>query len=126
MKKIIKTEKAPLPIGPYNQAVVINNLVYLAGQIPIDPKTNEMIKGGVPEQTKMIFQNIKAVLEAAGSSLEKIVKATVFLKDMNDFAAMNGVYAEFIKAETAPARSTIQVARLPKDSLVEIEVVAGI
>ena len=126
MKKIIKTEKAPLPIGPYNQAVVINNLVYLAGQIPIDPKTNEMIKGGVPEQTKMIFQNIKAVLEAAGSSLEKIVKATVFLKDMNDFAAMNAVYAQYFKAETAPARSTVQVTRLPKDVLVEIEIVAHI
>ena len=126
MKKIIKTPQAPLPIGPYNQAVVINNLVYLAGQIAIDPKTNQVISGGVPEQTKMIFHNIKNILEAAGSSLDKIVKATVFLKNMNDFAAMNAVYAEFLKAETAPARSTIEVARLPKDALVEIEVVGEV
>ncbi len=124
MKKIIKTSKAPLPIGPYNQAVVVNNLLYTAGQIAIDVKTGEVIKGGVADQTKLVLTHVKNILEDAGSSLEKIVKATVFLKNMNDFAEMNKVYGEFIKPETAPARSTVEVARLPKDVLVEIEVVA--
>ena len=123
-KKIIKTSKAPLPVGPYNQAVMIGHLIFCAGQIPIDPKTNAVCPGGVPEQTKLVIQNIKAVLEEAGSSLSQVVKATVFLKNMNDFAAMNGIYQEFFDAATAPARSTIEVARLPKDVLVEIEVVA--
>ena len=126
MKKIIKTEKAPLPIGPYNQAVNIGNLIYASGQIPIDLKTNNLIEGGVAEQTKLVLTYVKNILEEAGSSLEKVIKATVFLKEMNDFAAMNAVYKEFFKPETAPARSTIQVARLPKDALVEIEVVATI
>ena len=124
MKKIIKTEKAPLPIGPYNQAVNIGNLIYASGQIPIDLKTSNLIEGGVAEQTQLVLGYVKNILEEAGSSLEKVIKATVFLKDMNDFAAMNAVYKEFFKPETAPARSTIQVARLPKDALVEIEVVA--
>ncbi len=125
-KKIIRTEKAPLPIGPYNQAVSINNLVYTAGQIPIDLKTNNICPGGIAEQTRLVILNLKAVLEAAGSSLDKVIKTTVFLKDMNDFAAMNVVYGEFFKAESAPARSTVQVSRLPKDALVEIEAVATI
>ena len=124
MKKIIKTPKAPLPIGPYNQAVVAGNLVFLSGQIPIDPKTGEFVAGGASEQTRQNILNIKNVLEEAGSSLEKVVKATVFLKDLNDFAAMNAVYKEFFDEKIAPARSTIQVAKLPKDALVEIEVVA--
>ena len=125
-KKIIRTERAPLPVGPYNQAVVVNNLVYTAGQIPIDPKTNNLCSGGVTEQTRLVLTNLKAVLEGAGSSLDKIVKTTVFLKNMNDFALMNVVYSEFFDAKTAPARSTIEVARLPKDALVEIEAVAVI
>ncbi len=124
-KKIIKTDKAALPVGPYNQAVVIGNLIYTAGQIPLDPQGN-MVAGGVKEQTEQVIANLKAVLEHAGSSLDKIVKATVFMKDLNDFAGMNEVYGKYFKNETAPARSTLQVARIPKDSLVEIEVVAYI
>jgi len=125
-KKIIKTAKAPLPVGPYNQAVATGNLVYTSGQIPIDPKTNEVCAGGITEQAQLVLKNLKAVLEASGSSLEKIIKNTVFLKNMSDFAAMNAVYKEFFDEKTAPARSTIEVARLPKDVLVEIEAVAAI
>ena len=125
-KKIIKVKNAPQPVGPYNQAVVINNLVYTAGQIPIDPATGELVSGGIAEQTRRVLTNLKAVLEESGSSLDSIIKATVFLKNMNDFAGMNAVYGEFIKTETAPARSTIEVARIPKDSLVEIEAVAEV
>ena len=125
MKKIIKTDKASLPVGPYNQAVSIGNLIYTAGQIPLD-KFGNMVPGTIKEQTKQVLENVKAVIEAGGSSLDKVVKATVFLKDFNDFAGMNEVYGKYFKAENAPARSTIQVARIPKDSLVEIEVVAFI
>ena len=125
-RKVIKTAKAPLPIGPYNQAVVVGHLVYCSGQIPVDPKTNEVCSGGVAEQAQVVLENVKNVLQAAGSSLSQVVKATVFLKDMNDFAAMNKVYAEYFEAANAPARSTIEVARLPKDVLVEIEVVAAV
>jgi 2-iminobutanoate/2-iminopropanoate deaminase len=122
-KNIVRTDKAPLPIGPYNQAVAIGNLVYTSGQIPLD-LTNNVVSGGVTEQTKCVLENLKAVLEGAGSSMANVVKCTVFLKNMGDFAAMNAVYGEYFKAETAPARSTIEVARLPKDVLVEIEAVA--
>ncbi len=125
-KKIIKTDKAPLPVGPYNQAVRMGDFIYTAGQIPLDAKSNQVIEGGITEQTQLVIQHLKSILAAAGSSLEKSVKATVFLKDMNDFAAMNAVYAQHFKAETAPARSTVQVSRLPKDVLVEIELVAHI
>lgn len=122
-KKIIKTNKVALPIGPYNQGVSIGNLIYTAGQIPLD-QTGHMVGGGIKEQTEQVMANLKAVLEAAGSSLDKVVKATVFLKDLNDFAGMNEVYGKYFKSDTAPARSTIQAARIPKDSLVEIEAVA--
>lgn len=124
-KKIIKTDKVSLPIGPYNQAVSIGNLIYTAGQIPLDKQGN-MVAGGIKEQTEQVIQNLIAILTSAGSSLDKVVKVTVFLKDLNDFAFMNEVYAKHFKAETAPARSTIQVSRIPKDSLVEVEVVAYI
>jgi len=124
-KKIIKTDQTSLPIGPYHQAVAIGNLVYTAGQIPLDQQ-GHMVPGGIKEQTGQVLANLKAVLEAAGSSLDKAVKVTVFLKDLNDFVGMNEVYARHFKAETAPARSTVQVARIPKDSLIEIEVVAHI
>lgn len=124
MKKIICSEGAPKPVGPYNQAVRSGNLVFLAGQIPLDPKTGKIRDGGIKEQTAQVMANIKAVLAEAGSSLEKVVKTTVFMKDLKDFAAMNEVYAAHFNVETAPARSTIQVARLPLDALVEIEVVA--
>jgi 2-iminobutanoate/2-iminopropanoate deaminase len=123
-KKIVRPANAPKAVGPYNQAVITGNLVYTAGQIPIDPKTNDICPGGITEQTWQVLTNLRAVLEGAGTSLDNIVKATVFLKNMGDFAGMNAVYAEFIKTETAPARSTIEVARLPKDALVEIEAVA--
>lgn len=123
-KTIIKVKNAPQPVGPYNQAVRVDNLVFTAGQIPIDPKTGELVKGGIAEQTRQVLTNLKAVLEESGSSLDSIIKATVFLKNMNDFPGMNAVYGEFIKTETAPARSTLEVARIPKDSLVEIEAVA--
>ena len=122
-KKIIRTDKAPLPIGPYNQAVVVGNLVYTSGQIPLD-KNGGVVAGGITEQTRSVLENLKAVLEGAGSSIGNVVKTTVFLKNMGDFASMNAVYAEFFEAKTAPARTTVEVARLPKDVLVEIEAVA--
>lgn len=123
-KKIVKAKGAPAPVGPYNQAVIIGNLVYTAGQIPLDPVSGQMVGTNTGEQAQQVLKNLKAVLESAGSSLAKVVKTTVFLKDLNDFNAMNEVYSKFFDAATAPARSTIQVARLPKDSLVEIEAVA--
>jgi 2-iminobutanoate/2-iminopropanoate deaminase len=122
-QKIIKTDKASLPVGPYNQAVAIGNLIFTAGQIPLD-RQGHMVPGGIKEQTEQVIQNLMAVLTQGGSSLEKVVKASVYLKDLNDFAGMNEVYGKYFKSETAPARSTLQVARIPKDSLVEIEVVA--
>ena len=124
-KKIIKTPKAPLPIGPYNQAVVVGKLVYTAGQIAIDPKTNSVHYGSVGEQTKIILDNLEIILQAAKSSLKKVVKTTVYLKTMDDFGSMNAVYEEFFNdTKTAPARSTVEVARLPKDVLVLIDAVA--
>jgi 2-iminobutanoate/2-iminopropanoate deaminase len=122
----VKAKGAPAPVGPYNQAVVIGNLVYTAGQIPLDPVSGQMVGTNAGEQARQVLKNLKVVLAAAGSSLAKVVKTTVFLKDLNDFNAMNEVYAGYFDAANAPARSTIQVARLPKDSLVEIEAVATI
>ncbi len=119
----VKTASAPEAIGPYAQAVKANGFVFTSGQIPLDPATGEMSKGDVKEQTRRVLENLKAVLYAAGTSLDRVVKATVFLADMNDFAAMNEVYAEFFQA-TKPARSTVQAARLPKDARVEIDFVA--
>ncbi len=123
MKKIVKTNQAPAPVGPYNQAVVAGNFVFTAGQIAIDPVSGRLEENDVRKQTRRVIRNLQAVLEAAGSDLSRVVKTTVFLKDMNDFAAMNEVYAEFF-TEDAPARSAVEVARLPKDVLVEIECVA--
>lgn len=122
-KKIIHTDNAPKAIGPYSQAVHTGSMIYTAGQIPLDPATMEFVPGGIEEQTRQVISNLKNVLEASGSSLSKVVKTTVFLKDMNDFAKMNAVYAEFF-SENPPARSTVAVAGLPKGALVEIEVVA--
>ncbi|ANA80779.1 endoribonuclease L-PSP [Paenibacillus vortex V453] len=121
-KNIISTNQAPGAIGPYSQAVEINGLVYTSGQLGLNPETGEFGEG-VQEQTKLSLSNVKAILEAAGTSLEQVVKTTVFLKDMNDFAAVNEVYGSFF-AEPYPARSAVEVARLPKDGLVEIEVIA--
>lgn len=126
MKNAISTPKAPAAIGPYSQAVRIDNLLYTSGQVALDPSTGQLVSGGIAEQTTRALENLKAVLEAAGSSLSAAVKTVVFLKDMNDFAAMNAVYGRYLAPEgvVAPARSTVEVARLPKDALVEIEVIA--
>lgn len=126
MKTAISTSAAPAAIGPYSQAVRIDNLLYTSGQVSLDPTTGQMIAGGIAEQTQRVLENLKAVLESAGSSLSAVVKTVVFLKDMNDFAAMNAVYGRYFAPEgvVAPARSTVEVARLPKDALVEIEVIA--
>ncbi|KAI8087381.1 endoribonuclease L-PSP [Thamnidium elegans] len=119
----VHTDSAPAALGPYSQAVKANGLVYTSGQIPILATTGEIVEGGIQEQTKQVLINLTEVLKAAGSDLEKVVKTTVFLKDMNDFVAMNEVYATFFSTHQ-PARSTVQVARLPKDVSVEIECVA--
>lgn len=123
MKKIIQTDKAPKPIGPYSQAVLTGNLLFTAGQIAIDPVSGKLLTGGIQEQTRRVLQNLRAVLEGADLGLENVVKTTIFLKDMNDFSAMNEIYGEFF-AHNSPARSAVEVARLPKDVLVEIECVA--
>lgn len=122
-RKIIHTEKAPKAIGPYSQAIAIKSMVYTAGQVGIDPSTGELVSANVEDQTRQVLKNLQNVLEAAGSSLANVVKTTVFLKDMNDFAKMNNIYAEAF-GENPPARSTVAVAGLPKGALVEIEVVA--
>ncbi len=108
----IKTDRAPLPRGPYNQAVRVGDTIYVAGQIPVDPTTNQVVDGGIEAQTRRVLDNIRAIVEAAGSSLDRVVKTTIFLADVNDFAAMNAVYSEYFTA-VAPARSTVQVAALP-------------
>lgn len=123
MKQVIHTDKAPAAIGPYSQAIQIGQLLFTSGQIPIDPETGVLVEGGIQEQARQSLNNIKAILNAAGTNMGAVVKTTVFLQDMNDFAAMNEVYAEFFQ-EPYPARSAVQVGRLPKDALVEIETVA--
>ena len=125
MKKVISTTKAPAAIGPYSQAIRVGNLVYTSGQIPIDPATGEFAEGGIKDQTRQSLLNLKAILEEAGLTMSDVVKTTVFMADMNDFAAMNAVYAEFF-AEPYPARSAVAVKTLPKGALVEIEAVAGV
>ncbi|MGI8494725.1 MAG: RidA family protein [Pyrinomonadaceae bacterium] len=123
MKEIISTDKAPGAIGPYSQAIKTGNLVFVSGQIPIDPKTGEFVSHDVAEQTEQVLKNLSAVLEAAGSSLNNVVKTTVFVADMNDFAVMNEIYAKYF-SDNKPARATVQAARLPRDAKVEIECVA--
>ena len=123
MKEIISTENAPGAIGPYSQAIKANGMLFCSGQIPIDPATGEFVEGGVAEQTEQVFRNLAAVLKAGGSSLDGVVKTTVFLADMNDFAAMNEVYGKYFDSNK-PARATIQAARLPRDAKVEIECIA--
>lgn len=122
-KQIIHTDKAPKAIGPYSQAVQIGDFIYTAGQVGLDPTSMEMVPGGIEEQTRQVLTNLSSVLDAAGSSLSQVVKTTVFLDDMNDFAKMNTIYTEFFN-ENPPARSTVAVAGLPKGALVEIECVA--
>ena len=122
---IVQTDAAPAAIGPYSQAVVHGGLVYTAGQIPLDPSTGELVEGDIASQTERVIQNLEGVLQAAGSSLSAVLKTTVFLRDMGDFAAMNEVYARFF-GDHKPARSTVQAARLPRDCGVEIECVAAL
>jgi 2-iminobutanoate/2-iminopropanoate deaminase len=127
-KKAIATERAPKAIGPYSQGVSTGKLVFTAGQVALDPVHQVILGGSISEQTERVLENLKAVLEAAGSSMAKVVKATVYLKDFNDFAAMNTVYAKYLAPEgvTPPARTTVEVSRLPKDALIEIDLVAEI
>ena len=121
--KAISTTKAPGAIGPYSQAIEVGDFIYTSGQIPIDPTTGTFAEGGIKEQTRQSLQNIKAILDEAGSAMEKVIKTTVFLSDMNYFADMNSIYAEFF-SEPYPARSAVAVKTLPKNALIEIEVVA--
>ena len=123
MKQVISTPKAPAAIGPYSQAIRVGNLVYTSGQIPIDPATGAFVEGGIKEQTRQSLTNVRAILAEAGLAMSDVVKTTVFMADMNDFAEMNAVYAEFF-SEPYPARSAVAVKTLPKGALVEIEVVA--
>jgi 2-iminobutanoate/2-iminopropanoate deaminase len=127
-KIAVSTPNAPAAIGPYSQAVRAGDFLFTSGQIGIDPATGQVIAGGIAEQTRQVLENLKAILSAAGADLSGVVKTVVFLKDMNDFAAMNAVYATYLAPEgtVPPARSTVEVARLPKDVLVEIEVIAGL
>ncbi|ALA52805.1 RidA family protein [Shouchella clausii] len=122
--KVVHTNEAPAAIGPYSQGMIVGNLFFSSGQIPLTP-AGELVTGGVEEQTHQVFANVKAVLEEAGSSLEKVVKATVFIKDMNDFPRINEVYGSYFR-EHKPARSCVEVARLPKDVLIEVEVIATV
>jgi 2-iminobutanoate/2-iminopropanoate deaminase len=124
MKEIVTTDRGPKPIGPYSQAVKTSGFLFLSGQVALDPKTGDLIGTDIRQQTERVMENIKGILEAAGSNLHHVIKTTVFLKDMNDFPAMNEIYGRYFSA-APPARSTVQVARLPKDALVEIEVVAA-
>ena len=122
-KEIISTPNAPKAIGPYEQAIKVGEFVYISGQIPLDPKTGNLVDGDIRAQTRRVMENLKAILEASGSSLERVVKATVFLKNIGDFAAMNDIYAEYLGA-AKPARSTVAVADLPRGALVEIDLIA--
>jgi 2-iminobutanoate/2-iminopropanoate deaminase len=124
MKKIIYTENAPNPIGPYNQAVLKGNTLYTSGQIALNPKTGEIVTESIEVETEQVMQNLKAVLEAAGMHFENAVKTTIFITDMNDFAAINTVYGSYFNEKTAPARETVQVACLPKNVNVEISMIA--
>ena len=124
MKTILNTDKAPAAIGPYSQGIKVGELMFLSGQLPIDPATGAFAGDTIEAQTKQSLENVKAILASAGCTMDDVVKTTVFLKDIGDFAAMNGVYATFFSEGNYPARSAVQVAALPKDALVEIEVVA--
>ncbi|HPD90145.1 MAG: RidA family protein [Clostridia bacterium] len=124
MKKTIETNQAPKAIGPYSQGISANGFVFTSGQLALDPATGEFVGEEIKEQTRQSLNNVKAILEAAGLTMDQVVKTTVFLKDMNDFAEMNQIYSEFFTEGNYPSRSAVQVARLPKDGLVEIEVIA--
>jgi 2-iminobutanoate/2-iminopropanoate deaminase len=123
MREVISTPNAPQAIGPYSQAIKANGFIFVSGQIPVDPATQKIVEGGVAQQTEQVIRNLEAILRAAGSSLEKVVRTGVFLKDMGEFAAMNDIYERFFP-QSSPARSTVEVARLPKDVRVEIDAIA--
>ncbi len=125
MKEIIATDKAPAAIGPYSQAVKVGNLLFTSGMIPIDPATNTLVEGGIEVQAERALENVKALLEASGTSLDKVIKTVVFIKNMDDFAKVNEIYAKYF-TENFPARSCVEVARLPKDVLIEMEAIAEI
>jgi 2-iminobutanoate/2-iminopropanoate deaminase len=127
-KSAVSTPHAPAAIGPYSQAIRLGNLLYTSGQIALDPATGQLVPGAIAEQTTCVLENLKAILSAAGTDLAHVIKSVVFLKDMNDFAAMNAVYGKYLAPDgvTPPARSTVEVARLPKEALVEIEVIATV
>ncbi|MFN4198801.1 MAG: RidA family protein [Flavobacterium sp.] len=124
MKRIIKTENAPAPIGPYSQAVMTGNMLYTSGQIAIDPKTGELVQGSIEEETEQVMENLKALLEAAGMGFDEVIKTTIFISDMHQFSRINAVYGRYFNEDTAPARETVQVAALPKFVNVEISVIA--
>tara|TARA_R110000850_G_scaffold268138_1_gene399414 strand:- start:9952 stop:10332 length:381 start_codon:yes stop_codon:yes gene_type:complete len=124
MKKVIQTQNAPAPIGAYNQAILSGNTLYTSGQIAIDPHSGELVKGDIQEETKMVMQNLKAILEAAGMTFQDVVKSSIFISNMNDFAKINEIYAQYFDEATAPARETVEVANLPKYVNVEISVIA--
>lgn len=124
MRKIVATKAAPAAIGPYSQGNIFGNLIFTSGQVPLDPETGAIVGTTIEEQTEQALKNVKAILEEAGSSMDKVLKTTVFIKNMNDFAAMNAVYAKYFTEGSFPSRSAVEVARLPKDVLVEIETIA--
>ena len=126
MKKIIFTDKAPAPIGPYNQAVLSGNTLYTSGQIALHPETGELIISDIETETKQVMENMKAVLEAAGTTFENVIKSTIFISNMDDFAKINGVYGAYFNEKTAPARETVQVAKLPKNVNVEISMIVAL
>ena len=123
MKEVVLTDRAPKPIGPYSQAIKANGFLYISGQVPLDPKSGEFVGGDIRQQTERVMENLRGICEAAGTNLHHAVKATVFLKEMNDFGAINEVYARYFSA-APPARTTVQAAALPKSALVEIDLVA--
>ena len=126
MKKIINTTNAPAPVGPYNQSVMVGNMLFVSGQIPIDPSTGELVQGSIEEETTQVMKNLRAVLAEAGMDFNNVAKASVFVKDMNDYSKINGVYAQYFDEATAPARELVEVANLPKFVNVEISVIASL
>lgn len=125
MTKVVRTDRAPAPVGPYNQAIIASGLVFVAGQIPLNPETGEMVgTGDITQQTQQVMTNLEAILKEAGTNWRNVIKTTVFLSDLQNFAAMNQVYAQYFPSETAPARACVEVSRLPKDALVEIDCIA--
>ncbi|MDO7591951.1 MAG: RidA family protein [Flavobacteriaceae bacterium] len=126
MKKIITTPNAPAPIGPYNQAVLSNGVLYISGQIPLDPASMELVEGDLEKETVQVMENLKAILEAAGMTFDQVIKSSIFLKDMNNFAQINKVYGSYFNEDTAPARETVEVANLPKFVNIEISMIAEV